>query len=46
MSKPKVVSHSAYHRLPTGIEGFDSLAELAWICAGRGIMSPTKCGGN
>ena len=29
MSKPKVVSHSAYHRLPTGMEGFDSLAELA-----------------
>src|ERR1700722_18425225 len=29
MSKPEPVNLPAYHRLPTGIEGFDSLAELA-----------------
>ena len=29
MSKPEIVNHPAYHLLPTGIEGFDSLAELA-----------------
>ncbi len=32
--------------LTATVEGFDSLASWPWICAGRGIMPPTKCGGS
>ena len=31
---------------PREVDGFDSLAELRWICDRRGIMRPTTFGGN
>jgi len=46
MSKQTRVIHPIYSLLPTEVEGFGHLAELAWICAGRGIMQLTKCGCN
>jgi len=36
MSKQTRARHPIYNLPPTEIEGFDSLAELALDCAGRG----------
>ena len=44
MSKQTRVSHPIYNLLPTEIEGSIPWQNLPWICAGRGIMPPTKCG--
>ena len=50
MSEPNVISHPMYNLLPTDIEGFDSLAELAldmrwsWNHAADGVwrtLDPT-----
>ncbi len=46
MSKQTRVFNPIYSFLPTEVEGFDSLAELAWIYAGPGITMPTKSGGS
>jgi len=37
MSTDTRVNHPIYSLLPTEVEGFDSLANWPWICAGRGI---------
>lgn len=45
MSDPAGASQPAYGRLPTEIEGFESLAELALNLRWCGTIAPTRCGG-
>ncbi len=46
MRKPKRVSHPIYNLLPTEVEGFDSLAELALDMRWSWNHTPTMCGGS
>ena len=46
MSKQKHSNNALYTFCLPQVEGFDSLAELALDCAGRGITPPMSCGGN
>ena len=44
MDKTIRVGSPIYPFSSIDIEGFDSLAELAWICAGRGIIPLMRYG--
>jgi len=46
MNKQTRVGHPMYSLLPTEVEGSIPWLSLPWICAGRGVIAPTKCGGS
>ena len=46
MGKQTPVGNPIYSLLPTEVEGFGPLAELALDMRGPGVITPTTCGGS